>query len=157
MGCGEVDVRRSPRHDRSVATPWNAEDAAAVCARARTVAGLPGVELDEANGHIGFSVGGRRFAWLLVDHHDDGRLALCVKAAPGQQGALLGQCGCYFVPAYLGSKGWVGIDLAPESSVDWDELSMLVEQAWRMCAPKRLVAELDGSSLSSSLGRGESH
>jgi hypothetical protein len=23
------------------------------------------------------------------------------------------------------------------------EVSMLVEQAWRMCAPKRLVAELD--------------
>lgn len=109
--------------------------------RARTVAGLPGVELDEANGHTGFSVRGRRFAWLLVDHHDDGRLAVCVKAPPGEQEALVGRGGCFFVPAYLGSKGWVGVDVAPEVGADWAEVSALVEQGWRMCAPKRLVAE----------------
>lgn len=124
-------------------TRWSAADCAAVCDRARTVAGLPGVELDGANGHTGFSVRGRRFAWLLVDHHDDGRLAVCVKAPPGEQEALVGRGGCYYVPAYLGSKGWVGIDVAPEDGADWDEVSALVEQGWRMCAPKRLVAELE--------------
>jgi hypothetical protein len=55
---------------------------------------------------------------------------------------LVRQGDCYFVPAHLGSRGWVGIDLAPDAAVDWDVVSMLVEQAWRMCAPKRLVAEL---------------
>lgn len=128
-----------------VGTSWSTEDRDAVTARVRAVAGLPGVALDDANGHTGFSVRGKRFAWLLVDHHDDGLLALCVKAPLGEQEALLAQGGCYFVPAYLGSKGWVGVDLGPEAGADWDELSMLVEQAWRMCAPKRLVAERDGA------------
>ncbi len=114
-----------------------------MCARARTVSCFPGVELDEANGHTGFSVRGKRFAWLLIDHRDDGRIALCVKAPPGAQDTLARQGDCYFVPAYLGSKGWVGIDVAPDAAADWDVVSMLVEQAWRMCAPKRLVAELD--------------
>jgi hypothetical protein len=127
-------------------TSWSAEDRDAVYARAGAATGLPGVEVTEANGHTGFSVRGTRFAWLLVDHHEDGRLALCVKAPPGEQETLVGQGGCYFVPAYLGSKGWVGIDVAPGAAADWDEVSTLVEQAWRMCAPKRLVAELKNAS-----------
>jgi hypothetical protein len=123
-------------------TSWSTEDRDAVCARVRTLSCLPGVELDEGNGHTGFSVRRKRFAWLLVDHHDDGRIGLCVKAPPGAQENLVGR-GCYFVPAYLGSRGWVGIDLDPDAAADWDEVSMLFEQAWRMCAPKRLVADLD--------------
>lgn len=111
-------------------------------ARVRVIASLPGVVLDDANAHTGFSVRGKRFAWLLVDHHDDGRLALCVKAPHGEQQALLEAGGCYFVPVYLGSRGWIGIDLDPEAAADWDEVSMLFEQAWRMVAPKCLVAEL---------------
>ncbi len=68
-----------------------------VSQRVGTLARLPGVELEEANGHTGFSVRGKRFAWLQVDHHhDDGRLALCVKAPPGEQESLVGQSGCYF-------------------------------------------------------------
>ncbi len=124
-------------------TRWSSEDSHAACERARSVARLPGVNQEEANGHTGFSVRGKRFAWLLVDHHDDGRLALCVKAPPGQQETLVERVACCFVPAYLGGKGWVGVDLDPKAGADWDEVSMLVEQAWRMCAPKCLVAALD--------------
>lgn len=140
-----------------VGTAWSAEDRDAVSARVRVVARLPGVELDESNGHIGFSVRGKRFAWLLVDHHDDGLLALCVKAPPGEQEALIAQGGCYFVPAYLGNKGWVGVDMAPEAAAEWDEVSMLIEQAWRMCAPKRLVAERDDAGPNSAPLRREGH
>ena len=124
-----------------MATTWSGEDRDTVYARVRTLARLPGVEVDEANGHLGLTVRGRRFAWLMADHHDDGRLALCVKAPPGEQQALLGRGG-FFVPAYLGSRGWVGVDLAPAAGADWDEVATLVEQAWRMSAPKRLAAEL---------------
>lgn len=73
-------------------------------ARVDAVTCLPGVEVGEANGHTGFSVRGKRLAWLLVDHRDDGRLALCVKASPGEQETLVGQGGCYFVPAYLAAR-----------------------------------------------------
>jgi hypothetical protein len=126
-----------------VGSTWSVEDRDAVRARVRAIASWPGVVVDEANAHAGFSVRGKRFAWLLVDHHDDGRLALCVKAPPGEQEALLGAGGCYFTPAYLGSKGWVGIDVDPQAAPDWDDVTMLLEQAWRMVAPARLVARLE--------------
>jgi hypothetical protein len=123
---------------------WTEEDRAAVCDRVRSAARLPGVEPEESNGHIGFAVRGRRFAWLLVDHHGDGRLALCVKAPAGEQDALLGNSsGRYFIPSYLGSKGWVGVDLAPGASPDWDEVVLLLEQGWRISASKTAVAGLD--------------
>lgn len=122
---------------------WSEEDRDAVWARVRALGSLPGVVLDDENAHTGFSVRGKRFAWLLVDHHDDGRLALCVKAPLEEQQAFLETGGCYFVPAYLGSKGWIGIDLDPQAAADWDEVAMLFEQAWRMVAPNRLIAELN--------------
>ena len=121
---------------------WTGEDRDTVRERVRVAAALPGVEIDESNGHTGFSVRGKRFAWLLVDHQDDGRLALCVKAPAGEQEALVGRGGCWFVPAYLGSCGWVGVDLAPAAGADWDEVTALVERAWAMTAPNRLVAQL---------------
>ena len=102
--------------DRSSASPpWTERDLTAVRERVCQAGLLPGADWQESNGHIGFAVRGRRFAWLLVDHHGDGRLALCVKAPPGEQDALLVRGGSYFVPSYLGSKGWVGIDLAPSA------------------------------------------
>lgn len=89
-----------------------------VRARVRSAARLPGVEVEETHGHLGFTVRGKRFAWLLADHHGDGRLALVLKAAPGEQEALVGDRAGYFIPSYLGSKGWVGIDLAASPEAD---------------------------------------
>jgi hypothetical protein len=103
-------------------------------------AGLPEVAVEEDR-HIGFSVRGKRFAWLLVDHHGDGRLALQVKAPPGVQEALVAEGGCFSRPAYLGNRGWVAVDLAPDGGADWDRVEQLVEQAWRMSATQRLRAQ----------------
>jgi len=48
-----------------------------------------------------------------------------------------------FVPAYLGPAGWTGLDLT--HATDWDEIAELVEDSYRVTAPKRLVAVLDAS------------
>jgi len=114
------------------------------------VAALPGGHVEDAYGHAGCFVKGKRFAWLLVDHHDDGRLALCVKAPPGEQEALLAQGPGYFVPAYLGPKGWVGVNLDEASNPDWDEVAALLEQAWRLTAGKRATAAYDAERPSTS-------
>lgn len=127
-----------------MSTGWTERDRADVFARVRAAAQLPGVHVDEANGHVGFSVRGKRFAWLQVDHHGDDRVALCVKAPAGEQEALVSGGGAFFVPSYVGSKGWVGIDLAPAAAPDWDEVESLLEQGWRMNAAKKAVAEYDG-------------
>lgn len=47
----------------------------------------------------------------------------------------------FFVPAYWGPYGWLGVDL--DDDTDWDEVAELVEASYRLTAPKRLVADLD--------------
>jgi predicted DNA-binding protein (MmcQ/YjbR family) len=50
--------------------------------------------------------------------------------------------GRFFVPPYVGGKGWIGVYLdVPD--VDWAEVAELVEESYRLVAPKRLVAKLD--------------
>jgi hypothetical protein len=127
-----------------VAGAWSEADRVLVERRVRAAADLPGVEATETNGHTSFSVSGKRFAWLLVDHHDDGALALAVKALPGVQEALLARGGAFSRPAYLGNRGWVAVDLAPGAGADWDEVGELLDQAWRMTAGKRLLAQRPG-------------
>jgi hypothetical protein len=48
----------------------------------------------------------------------------------------------FFVPPYVGPSGWVGVwlDRAP----DWGELEGLLRDSYRLVAPKRLAARLDG-------------
>lgn len=74
--------------------------------------------------------------------NDRGRWAVACKALPGLQGALVGSDATrFFVPPYVGPKGWIGIYLG--DGTDWDELADLVEESYRMTAPKRVAAQLD--------------
>jgi hypothetical protein len=52
--------------------------------------------------------------------------------------------GTFFVPPYVGPSGWVGVRIR---TVDREELSELVTEAWRLTAPKRLVAAFDEGML----------
>lgn len=40
------------------------------------------------------------------------------------------------------AQPWLGVRL--DVDVDWDELAAIVEDAYRLVAPKKLVAQLDG-------------
>ncbi len=48
----------------------------------------------------------------------------------------------FFVPAYLGPSGWLGLRLGT-APVDWAEVAELVDMSYRNTAPRRLVASLD--------------
>ena len=124
---------------------WDQADAVRVRARCNElVALLPQTVVEDAYGHTSYLLGKKRYAWLLVDHHGDGRLALWVKAPKGEQAALVGaDAKRYFVPPYLGPSGWVGVQLDDASDPDWEEVAALLEQAWRMNAGKRLLAAFD--------------
>jgi predicted DNA-binding protein (MmcQ/YjbR family) len=79
---------------------------------------------------------------LFVTTYEDGS-AMVLKAPPGVQQALVGSDPSrFFIPAYVGSKGWVGAYLTVEQ--DWDELAELIHDSYRLIAPKRLAALLDG-------------
>jgi hypothetical protein len=126
---------------------WDRADVAEATTRlAAVVADLPGVVVEEAYGHVGYLLAGKKVAWLLVDHHGDGRLALWVKAPPGAQAALVAaDPGRYFAPPYLGPSGWVAVNVDRASHPDWADVSALVVEAWRMSAGKRAVAAYDAA------------
>ena len=78
---------------------------------------------------------------LFVMTSEDGR-TMTFKAAPGTQEALVeSDPERFFVPPYVGAKGWVGVRL--DADQDWNELAELIEDSYRLIAPKRLVALLD--------------
>ena len=104
-------------------------------------AALPEVTVEDGQ-HIGFAVRGKRFGWLLDDHHGDGRLAFTCKAPPGQNAALARRDPeRFFLPSYTASRGWVGLRL-DAGAVDWDELEGLAVEAYLLAAPKRLGASV---------------
>jgi hypothetical protein len=68
---------------------------------------------------------------------------MMMKARPGVQEALVGSDPeRFFVPPYVGHRGWIGVHLTVDQ--DWDEIAELIEESFRMTAPKRLVKDLDG-------------
>ena len=70
------------------------------------------------------------------------RTSLTVKAAPGEQSLLVASDpDRFFVPPYVGSKGWVGVRTDPPP--DWEEVAELAEDSYRLIAPRRLVDRLE--------------
>lgn len=81
------------------------------------------------------------FVSYAAHHHDD-RVAFWCAAPPGVQEEMVAEDPeRYFRPPYVGHRGWLGVYVDVE--VHWDEIAEIVEEAYRMVAPKRLVAELD--------------
>ncbi len=112
---------------------------------------LPGTIEQEAWGAPTFRVPerrGRLFAMYASagNHHGAGRSAVWCNAPVGVQEALVRSAPeRFFVPPYVGVKGWIGIDL---EEIDEDELAQLLLQSYCMVAPKRLqqlVDELTGT------------
>ena len=44
----------------------------------------------------------------------------------------------FFVPAYIGGKGWLGMDV-DDPDTDWAEVAELLDASWRHSAPARLL------------------
>jgi hypothetical protein len=81
------------------------------------------------------------FAWYMDNHHGDGRVGVWCKAPPGvQQMLVAADPERFYVPPYVGPRGWIGVRLDVES-VDWDEVSEIVVESYRMTAPKKLAKE----------------
>jgi predicted DNA-binding protein (MmcQ/YjbR family) len=91
-------------------------------------------------GNPSFKVRGKIFAMRHSLHEVD-RWSLWCKAPPGvQQLVVVNNPKRFFVPPYVGSKGWIGAYLDVEQ--DWDELADLIEESYRLTAPKKLESQL---------------
>jgi len=80
----------------------------------------------------------RSFATVWNNHHNDGRFALICAAPPGMQAALVeGDRERFYVPPYVGHRGWIGVRL--DRGFDRDEIVGIVEDAYAEVAPPKLV------------------
>lgn len=94
------------------------------------VAALPGAVEKVSHGSPTFFTGdgssGRTFASLHENR--EGRLTLWFAAPEGVQDAMVAVAERFFVPPYVGHRGWVGLYLdLPET--DWDEVAGCIEDA----------------------------
>jgi hypothetical protein len=77
-----------------------------------------------------------------ANHHHDDRLGFWAAAPEGSQRAMVAaDPEHFFVPPYVGGRGWLGVYL--DVPIDWEMVADVVETAYRVIAPKTLVARLD--------------
>ena len=87
-----------------------------------------------------------------ASHHGAGRPAVWVKAAAANQALMVAaEPARFFVPPYVGPKGWVGVWL--DRRPRWGEIEALLCDAYRRTAPARLVAQLPGGGRARASGR----
>jgi hypothetical protein len=100
---------------------------------------LPEVTEKEAWGDPTFRVRDKIFA---MEKRGDGRVSVWCKAPDGSQHVLVNaDPETFFVPPYVGHKGWVGMRL--DRKPNWDEVAALVRRSYRLIAPKKLAAAVE--------------
>jgi hypothetical protein len=102
---------------------------------------LPEVSERPSHGSPTFFVRGRRsFVTVTTNHHGDGRFAIWCAAPDGMQAMLVeADEERFFVPPYVGHRGWLGFRL--DRGYDPDELAGILEDAYAVVAPAKLVEQ----------------
>jgi predicted DNA-binding protein (MmcQ/YjbR family) len=94
-----------------------------------------------SRGSADYRVRGKTFASHVVNHHGDGRIALWLAAPPGaQQRYTESESEQFFVPPYVGPRGWLGVHL--DKGLDWKRVARHARDAYLSVAPKKLAADL---------------
>jgi hypothetical protein len=97
---------------------------------------LPKVDEGTSYGTPAFKVGGK----LLARLHQDG-VSLVVKIDPGERALWMkAEPETFYITDHYLNYPWILVRI---STVDPDDLRDLLEEAWRLTAPRRLVAEYD--------------
>jgi hypothetical protein len=110
----------------------------------RLALALPEAAEQEAWGEPTFRVKKKIFAMFAAsgNHHGAGRNAIWCNAPLGVQEMLVrAEPEKFFVPPYVGPKGWIGVTI---DAVDDTELHGLLVQSYCMIAPKKLAALVGG-------------
>ena len=101
---------------------------------------LPEAKRKIYGSHASFLVRKKTFAYFLDNHHGDGIVAVTCKALLGENAALAAaQPKRYYLPAYIGPRGWVALRL-DAGKIDWDEVHEILLGSYLLTAPKRLAA-----------------
>jgi len=82
----------------------------------------------------------KAFLMVLTNHHGDGRFAVWCAAPAGLQATLVeADPEKFFVPPYVGHRGWLGVRL--DRGLEWDEIAGIAEDAYAEVAPAKLVEQ----------------
>lgn len=102
---------------------------------------FPEAEEVLSHGSPDFRVRGKTFATFVVNHHGDGRIALWLNAPQGAQALYTKEEPKYFfVPPYVGPRGWLGVHL--DKGISWKRIASLVREAYEKVAPASLTVSL---------------
>ncbi len=102
---------------------------------------FPEAEEVSSHGSPDFRVRGKNFATYVINHHGDGHVALWLRSPPGAQ-QLYSEMEpeYYFVPPYVGPKGWLGVEL--NTGISWRTVAQRVREAYEEVAPPALRAAI---------------
>lgn len=102
---------------------------------------LPEVEEVMAHGSPDYRVAGKTFATHVINHHGDGHVALWLNVPAGAQEHYTAMDPeRFYVPPYVGPRGWLGVDL--DRGLGWTRVAELIREAYGKVAPARLAAEV---------------
>jgi predicted DNA-binding protein (MmcQ/YjbR family) len=94
-----------------------------------------------AHGSPDYRVGKKTFAMYVVNHHGDGRVSLWLNSPPGAQEIhVRGEPRYFFVPPYVGPRGWLGVNL--DKGLSWKRVAVLAREAYEKVAPPKLRAKI---------------
>ena len=100
---------------------------------------LPEATERPSRGSPDFRVREKTFATFVVNHHGDGRIALWLRAPAGAQALFTeSEPDYFFVPPYVGPRGWLGVHL--DRGLDWGRIAEQVHDAYVEVAPRSLAA-----------------
>jgi hypothetical protein len=109
---------------------------------AKIVESFPEAAAKPVGRHMSLEVRNKRFGWFMIDHHEDGRVALNCKASAEMHDILQRLLPAHFhVPKYVGHKGWVGVWL-DLSKLDWAAVELALREAYLRTAPKKLAGQI---------------
>lgn len=117
----------------------------------RIALALPAVSERLSHGAPCFFVRDKRpLCYYHDNHRGDGRISLWCPAPPGVQEELVTTEPERFFAPPTSTRGtfsdWLGVflDTSGRNAVDWEEVATIVEDAFRLVAPRDLIAQLDG-------------
>ncbi len=138
-GTKQRAKRAASRGPKAAKTP-NVSDAVR-----RLCLSFPDTEEVQAHGSPDFRVRGKTFATYTINHHGDGHVALWLRSPPGAQQLYTEmEPELYFVPPYVGPRGWLGVEL--NTGISWETVAKRTREAFEEVAPASLSQAI-GDSL----------
>ena len=108
---------------------------------------LPEAYEDQPYAGVRWRIRGRTLVHVLTRPHPQGLITHMTFHSVGEEHDALVAMGEPFFPGW--GAGLVAMVLRDDGTTDWDEVTELLTESYRLLAPKKLIALLDGEGSKS--------